>query len=79
MFMRGYFNENFFPFGGVVLGGLTLLVILDLVLRGVALWRAAKNSQQYWFIALLIVNSMGILPLVYILFFDKSRKKNKKK
>ncbi len=51
------------------------LIIIDVVLKAVSLWKAAKNNQLYWFIALAIVNSAGILPLIYILFFQEKRKK----
>ena len=39
--------------------------------KGLALWRAAKNSQKYWFMALLVVNTMGILEIIYLKFFAK--------
>lgn len=39
------------------------------ILKGFALWFAARSSQRWWFIALLIVNTLGILELVYLLFF----------
>jgi len=55
--------------------GILALTLWDLFWRGKALWRAAKNSQPYWFVALLIVNSVGILPIIYILFFQKNKKK----
>lgn len=42
------------------------LVILDLVLRGFALWKSARLNQNIWFIALLVINSLGILPLIYL-------------
>jgi len=45
--------------------------ITDLVLKAFALWRAARNDHKYWFIALLIINSAGIFPLVYLVFFSK--------
>ena len=57
-------------FSGVHYGTFGLLIpfmILDLILRGFALWKSAKKSQNIWFIALLVVNSMGILPLIYLL------------
>lgn len=47
------------------------IMIWDLIIRGIALWKAARSGQNYWFIALLIVNSLGILPLVYLIFFQK--------
>lgn len=43
--------------------------LVELVLKGYALWHAARNSQKWWFIALIIIHSLGILPLVYLLFF----------
>jgi hypothetical protein len=55
---------------------LILLAIIELILKGFALYRAAKNDQKYWFIVMLIVNSIGILPLIYLLLHPK--KKNNK-
>lgn len=43
------------------------IALLDIVLKGFALWKAAKNNQMYWFLALLFINSAGILPVVYLL------------
>lgn len=64
-----------------VFGLLIPFVILDLVLRGFSLWKAAKRNQNIWFIALLIINSMGILPLIYLVLNrdqNESPKKTKK-
>jgi len=44
-----------------------LLVAVDLILRGIALYKSAQRSQTYWFVALLVINSVGILPLIYLL------------
>jgi hypothetical protein len=55
---------------------LTLIIIAaiwEVVWKGIALWRAARNGHQVWFIFLLIVNSIGILPIIYILFFSKKK------
>jgi hypothetical protein len=52
---------------------LTPFIILDLVLRGFALWRAARRGQKVWFIALLVVNSLGILPGIYLMTNTKSK------
>ncbi len=50
-----------------------LVLVWDAVWRGIALWRAGRNARLAWFIALLVVNSVGILPIIYIFGF---RKKN---
>lgn len=64
-------------YGFNALAWLTPFIIIDLVLKGIALWKAGRNNQLYWFIALLLVNSMGILPLIYLGFFQKKQQKTK--
>lgn len=54
------------------------LIVLELVGKGFALWRAAKNNNRNWYIALLIINTAGILPLIYLKFFSKKSVKSKK-
>jgi len=46
---------------------LAILAIVDLILKGFALWRAARLQSPWWFVALLVINSAGILPLIYLL------------
>lgn len=46
---------------------LGVVVVWDLVWRGLALWRAGRNSQKGWFTVLLIINSAGVLPIFYLL------------
>jgi hypothetical protein len=36
--------------------------------------KAARESQKYWFIVMLILNTAGILPILYIFIFKKGRK-----
>lgn len=52
---------------------LILLIVWDLVWKGISLWKAARNGQKNWFIALMIINSVGILPILYLKFFQKKR------
>jgi len=39
--------------------------------KGVALWKAARNGHKKWFIALLALNTLAILEIVYIFYFSK--------
>ena len=43
--------------------------------KGIALWKAARLGHKKWFIALLIVNTMAILEILYIYFFSKRKAK----
>lgn len=41
--------------------------------KGVALWKASRNSHKKWFIALLIVNTLALLEIIYIFAFSKKK------
>lgn len=51
-----------------------IIVIWSLIWKGIALWHAARNEQRAWFIALLLINTIGILEIIYLLFFRKGRR-----
>jgi len=36
--------------------------------KGMALWHAAKRDEKPWFIVLLVVNTVGVLEIIYLLF-----------
>jgi Family of unknown function (DUF5652) len=46
---------------------LVLLLFVELFLKGLGLWRAAKMNKPGWFIAMLVINSAGILPGIFLL------------
>lgn len=52
---------------------ITVITIWSTLLKGVALWRAANLKQRNWFIVMLIVNTIGILELVYLFRFASKR------
>jgi hypothetical protein len=53
---------------------LLILGIWELIWKGIALWKCGRYNQKYWFIAILILNTLGILPIIYLLFFQKKDK-----
>jgi len=50
---------------------LILAAVWTIPWKGVALWRAARNKSLVWFVVLLIINTLGILDIVYIFAFSK--------
>lgn len=55
---------------------LTLLIVAwTLPWKGVALWKASRNSQKTWFVAILVINTLAILEILYIFVFSKRRAK----
>ncbi len=53
--------------------GIILLVVWVIIWKGIALWKAAKNGSKSWFIALLVLNTIGILKIIYIFYFAKEK------
>ena len=52
-----------------------VLIIGLLILKGYSLWTAARRGDSGWFVALLIVNTVGILELCYLYFVVEKWKK----
>lgn len=76
-----YWGGGFNPFSGF-LSGLIGLVVIPLVFwslfwKGWALWRAVKNDSKPWFIVLLVVNTLGLLEILYIFVFGKKKSRRK--
>lgn len=52
-------------------------IIWSLIWKGLALWRAARLRQVGWYVALLVVNTIGAFEIVYLLATNKKYKKTK--
>ncbi len=66
---RNPYAPDFFPFFSCFMVFMIIVFVADAILRGIALWRAARANQVPWFIALMVLNTMGILPIIYLSFF----------
>ena len=66
------FNANYgMGFGGPM--GFSLftpvffvLVLWSLFWKGLALWHSGRRDQPWWFIILLVVNTFGLLEIIYL-------------
>ncbi|TSC75663.1 MAG: hypothetical protein G01um101433_852 [Parcubacteria group bacterium Gr01-1014_33] len=59
------------PFGGFFSSALWFPVLMAIALwslywKAKALWRSARNGQKGWFVALLLINTLGILEILYL-------------
>jgi len=61
--------------GGEPSSGILLFLTLVWVLpwKGYALWVAAKRSEKWWFIALLVINTLGLLEIFYLFVVAKKK------
>jgi hypothetical protein len=44
-----------------------ILILWDFTWKVIALWKAARNNQLAWFVCIAVFNTIGILPIIYIL------------
>ncbi len=66
----GLFNQIFQQNPIVVV----LLIVWTLAWKGWALWRAGRRNDLIWFIVILILNTIGILEILYIFIFSQRKK-----
>jgi hypothetical protein len=50
---------------------LVLLGAWDIVWKALGLWKSARKGDKAWFVLILILNTVGILPMAYIYIFSK--------
>jgi len=48
-----------------------IMMVAIVILKGYSLWLAARSGHKWWFIILLILNTVGILELVYLTWVAK--------
>ena len=39
-----------------------------------AIWYAVKHEEKWWFLAFLVINTLGILEILYLYYFSKFHK-----
>ncbi|MES2203433.1 MAG: DUF5652 family protein [Patescibacteria group bacterium] len=65
MFASGAPDWAIFAFA--FLGPLIVLIVLwSVVWKGLALWHSARRGEPWWFVIMLVVNTLGILEIIYL-------------
>jgi hypothetical protein len=59
----------------LIIVGIVAVAIWDLVWKLFAMWKAAKKKSVVWFVVLMLINSVGILPILYIYVFSEMKTK----
>jgi hypothetical protein len=59
---------------GLSLIELSILLVWVMAWKGWALWKSARRDEKWWFIALLIVNTFGLLEIFYIFVIARNEK-----
>ena len=72
----GGFQSSFWGpgIGSLGLSMMLGLIVWSLAWKGLALWKAARSGHKGWFVALLVVNTLGILDILYLYVFSEKNK-----
>ncbi len=52
-----------------------VLVIWEIAWKTIGMWKSARNNDLAWFIVIALINTVGILPIIYILTHRKNETK----
>ena len=60
--------DGWMPFGGNgdPLTFLVLVALWSVLWKGLSLWHAGRRGQTWWFAILLVVNTLGLLEIIYL-------------
>ncbi len=50
-------------------------LIWTMIWKGLALWQASKRNEKIWFIAMLVLNTVGVLEIIYLVYLYFKDKK----
>ncbi len=56
---------------GTGLSFFLILMLWTIFWKGLALWHSSRRGEYWWFVGLLVVNTVGILEIVYLFAFAK--------
>jgi len=47
------------------------ILVWTMIWKGIGAWKSARNGQMIWFIAFFIFSTFGVLPIVYLVWFQQ--------
>lgn len=56
--------KNLMPF-------ILVIGIIELILKMIVMWKAGRRNQLAWFIVVGLINTAGILPIIYLIINRK--------
>lgn len=77
MQFQDFLTQSRMPFVGAGAFFLVLMIIWSLIWKGLALWRSAKRNDTVWFVIFLVVNTVGVLEIIYLYLVAPDKKTEK--
>lgn len=58
---------------GIHIGFILFLVAWSLVWKALALWKSARKGHHAWFVIFIVLNTIGLLEILYLFVFSKMK------
>jgi hypothetical protein len=58
---------------GLLIPVIIFVALWDGVWKAIGMWKSARNNQLAWFVCIAIFNTVGILPIIYLLWCQTDR------
>ena len=49
------------------------LIVWSIFWKGLALWHSARRGEEWWFLAMLFINTAGLLEIYYLFMVAKRK------
>jgi len=56
---------------------LTAMALWSIPWKALALWKAARHSEKWWFIVFILVNTIGLLEIFYLFVLPRIKLKSR--
>lgn len=73
LFFQNFLNQyvNLATPQGLII--IMIISIWSIFWTAIGIWKAARNDERIWFVAILLLNTLGILEIAYLFFFAKEK------
>jgi formate-dependent nitrite reductase membrane component NrfD len=55
----------------------SIVMVWSAIWKAIALWKAARRGETAWYVIMLLLNTLGILEIIYIFAIAKNPKESK--
>ena len=55
-----------------------VMIVWSIPWKAIALWKSARNKQKIWFIIFMFVNTLAILEILYIVYWQKNKNRKRR-
>jgi hypothetical protein len=52
---------------------LIIAIAWEVLWKLIAFWKAARNNHLAWYICIAVFNTLGILPIIYIILYREKK------